>query len=263
MGKSSFIFHLESMEMLSDLDTEEVGTLFLAMVEYQRSGTEPKFDDRTLRTAWRHLSRRMDEDNAAYQEKCEKNRQNAKLGGAPEGNKNASKNNRTVEKTTERLSKQPKTTENNPKQAKQPDPDPDPDPHTDPDLLKDRKVIDDRKVVEGSVVVLLSTGKQYIITPERIAVLQNTFSEIDVRRELEVMAEVMRTDPAKRRTDTRIEPTILNWLQIARERAIGQDKVAEAKKQDGKKPQKQNTFHNFMKQKYDDAAIERALDLAW
>lgn len=208
---------------------------------------EPSFDDRALTMAFVPIKRRMDKDAAAYREKCEKNRENGRLGGRPK--KSETEENRTVFEETERFSEKPKK--------------PDTDTDTGTDLSKDLKVIEDRKVVEGSIVVLLSTGKKYVITPERIATLQNTFPEIDVRRELEVMAEVMRTDPAKRRTDTRIEPTILNWLQIARERAIGQDKVAEAKKQDGKKSQKQNTFHNMLKQKYDDAAIERALDLAW
>lgn len=113
----------------------------------------------------------------------------------------------------------------------------------------------------SAVVVQLSTGDLYPISSKRIAELQKVFTEVDVRKELAVMADAMHSNPAKRRTIVKIDSTINNWLQICRERAIGQDKIAKAKAA-SKPKEKKNAFHNFEQHDYDFAAIERALDMA-
>ena len=261
--QNSFIFHLDSMEVLSDLTPEEVGTLVLAMVEYKKTGAEPDLQDRAMRTAWRHLSRRMREDAEAYLERCATNRKNGNLGGRPrkaetEENRSKTENNRSVFEKTE----------GNRSEPKKPDPDPDPDP--DPYMSKDLKVIEDRKVDEGAptpsssiptLYLQLSTGEMYPVTGERIEELQKAFPDIEVLPELVIMAETMRTNPAKRRTAARIEATIVNWMQIARERALERQKNAEAKAEAGAKPKK-NAFGNFAQHDYNFDEIDRALDLA-
>lgn len=107
----------------------------------------------------------------------------------------------------------------------------------------------------------LSTGEMYPVTGERIEELQKAFPDIEVLPELVIMAETMRTNPAKRRTAARIEATIVNWLQIARERALERQKNAEAKAEAGAKPKK-NAFGNFAQHDYNFDEIDRALDLA-
>lgn len=104
MAKDSFVFHLENREDLEDLSTEQIGEIFLAMIQYAEDGQEPAFDDPLLRTAWKPIRRRLRFDLDSYERQSKANKENGLKGGAPKGNKNAVK--------------QPKTTENNRKQAK-------------------------------------------------------------------------------------------------------------------------------------------------
>ena len=131
-----------------------------------------------------------------------------------------------------------------------------PEKNREEEIRSDQYRVEEEASAPG-IKVLLSTGGYYNITDARIADLQKIFPEIDVRAELAVMAEAMRVSPNKRRTITRIETTMLNWMKNSRDRAIGQNKTAEAKAKtaDGKK----NSFHNFQQQNYDWDAIEKAL----
>ena len=83
MAKDSFIFHLENAEDLEDLTLEEQGMILQAMIEYSRTGKQPHFEDRALRSVWRPIFRRLKADKEAYEEKCESNRENGKKGGRP------------------------------------------------------------------------------------------------------------------------------------------------------------------------------------
>ena len=224
--KNSFIVHLDYKDDLQLLSRDERGAIFDAMFSYAETGEVPTFDDRALAMAFAPIKRWMDKDAAAYEETCRKNRANGAKGGAPVGNQNAKKqpkttqNNRTVEKTTQ----------NNPKQAKQPDNEYEYEYDNDHDLMANNIRYWGSIDYEGSAVVVpLSTGKTYTITPERIAELQKVYREISVPSELNIMAEVMRSSPSKRKTETQIELTINHWLQNARSTAIGQNKIAEAK----------------------------------
>lgn len=237
--KDSFVFHIENAEDLEDLTAEEMGQIFLAMVEYQKTGAEPDFKDRVLRVAWKPIFRRLKTDNAKYNAQVNVNTENGSKGGAPKGNQNARKNNR----------KQPETTENNRKQ-----------PETTlsvSDSVSDSVSVEEEVEEEdNSVTVILADGSLHRIPEERIADLQKAFPEVDVRAELVIMAETMRASPDKRRTATRIDHTALKWLQIAREQALQREKTAKAKADAGKK---KNDFHNFQQHSYDFDAIERAL----
>lgn len=81
--RDGFIFHLENAEDLKDLTLEEQGLIFSAMIQYAQDGVEPNFDDRTLRTAWRPIMRRMKADLEAYDDKCAVNKKNGEKGGRP------------------------------------------------------------------------------------------------------------------------------------------------------------------------------------
>ena len=107
MKRDTYIVFGEWEDDLEDLNDEEIAALTKAFFKYVRTGEKPTFKDRMVRSCWRKIQQAEDRANAAYDEKCERNRRNGKKGGAPVGNRNATKqpktteNNRTVEKTTE------------------------------------------------------------------------------------------------------------------------------------------------------------------
>ena len=78
MSKEGFIYHDEYYELMSELTPSEQSTMLYAMVNFNRTGEEPDFDDRLLRIVWAAISTRMKADAEAYRERCEKNRENAK-----------------------------------------------------------------------------------------------------------------------------------------------------------------------------------------
>ena len=107
MKRDTYIVFGEWEDDLEDLSDEEIAALTRAFFKYVRRGEKSTFKDRMVRSCWRKVQQAEDRANAAYDEKCEQNRRNGKKGGAPVGNRNATKqpktteNNRTVEKTTE------------------------------------------------------------------------------------------------------------------------------------------------------------------
>ena len=128
MTRDSLILHFEYIDD-EEMTPEEIGQLTLAMIRYSRDGSEPKFTDRALRFMWKAVRARLDADTEAYEERCRVNRENGAKGGAPLGNQNARKYNRTVYETTE----------NNPEQPKQPDIDIDIDNDIDTDTKEKSK----------------------------------------------------------------------------------------------------------------------------
>ena len=114
---SAMLFYFEWEDSFEDLSDAEYRQMIQAIQAYARTGEEPKFEDRTLRSVFKLVKKAVDRNTDRYAKKCEKNKENGRKGGAPKGNQNAKKttettqNNRTVEKTTE-------TTQNNPKQPK-------------------------------------------------------------------------------------------------------------------------------------------------
>ncbi len=70
-----------------------------AMLNYASTGEEPQFEGNE-RFIWPTIKAQMDRDSAAYQEKCETNARNGKLGGRPKK--------QTVIPETERFLEKPK-----------------------------------------------------------------------------------------------------------------------------------------------------------
>lgn len=89
--------YLESLAPFSDA---EIGRMVRAMLAYSTTGKEPQFDGNE-RFMWPTLKAQIDRDEAAYQERCEKNRANGAKGGRPTKNP-------TVIPETERFSEKPK-----------------------------------------------------------------------------------------------------------------------------------------------------------
>lgn len=83
-------FHLSSViEKLSDA---QAGQLYKALMRYGDTGELTDFaDDLALDMAYTLMRGEIDVNFERYNEICERNRENAKKGGAPKGNQNASK----------------------------------------------------------------------------------------------------------------------------------------------------------------------------
>lgn len=101
--KKSFLFNVEWQEILLDYPAEVRLEVYDAIIRYVATGTLSELKP-MANMAFSFIKKEIDYNTDKYNETIEKNRANGKKGGAPKGNKNASKNNRnnqTVEKTTE------------------------------------------------------------------------------------------------------------------------------------------------------------------
>lgn len=81
--KRSFPCYMDYETPLKLLTLEEIGKLWLAMFEYERTGTEPEFTG-ALAMAFCFIRSQMDRDREAYAEKCRVNAENGKKGGRPQ-----------------------------------------------------------------------------------------------------------------------------------------------------------------------------------
>lgn len=66
--KKSFIVYCDSLELLEELSDEETGIMFRAMITYAKSGEEPVFTDRTMRTIFKILKSRLDVNSEKWEE---------------------------------------------------------------------------------------------------------------------------------------------------------------------------------------------------
>ena len=109
MAKDSTIFYQGQVDICRrHLDAEQFGRLMGALFDLAGDG-EPEVDD-DIALAFEFMALQQNIDRAKYERICEKNRLNAKKGGAPKGNQNARKttqNNRSVEKQPNAKKKQP------------------------------------------------------------------------------------------------------------------------------------------------------------
>ena len=102
--KESIIFYISQYTAIKDLTDEQIGRLFRAIFEKQL-GNEVVLED-DIKIAFNFINNQLVVDEKKYTEKCEKNRNNGKKGGAPIGNQNAKK--------TTKQPKQPNGLKNNP-----------------------------------------------------------------------------------------------------------------------------------------------------
>ena len=105
---SAVLFYYEWEESFEELSDSEYRQMIRAIQKYAKTGETPKFEDRTMRSVFKLVKKAIDRNQERYGAKCQKNKENGKLGGAPKGNQNAKRkttettqNNQTVEKTTE------------------------------------------------------------------------------------------------------------------------------------------------------------------
>ena len=106
--KKSFILYLDRKKEISLLSNEQCGILFKAIFEYADTGNIPEIEDLAVKIMLSFIITQIDENAKKWEESKARRSEAGKKGGAPKGNKNASKN-----------QKQAKTNKDNQKQAKQ------------------------------------------------------------------------------------------------------------------------------------------------
>ena len=75
MGKEQkgFVVYGDVQAVVDELNDEQTGRLFKAMITYFATGKAPKFDG-ILKFVWIPIRQQMDRDREKYEAKCEKNR---------------------------------------------------------------------------------------------------------------------------------------------------------------------------------------------
>ena len=76
MGKDQkgFVIYGDVQAVVDELNDEQAGKLFRAMLAYFATGKAPKFDG-ILKYVWIPIKQQMDRDKEKYEAKCEKNRE--------------------------------------------------------------------------------------------------------------------------------------------------------------------------------------------
>ena len=83
MNKDSFIAYFEWDDNCEDLSDEEFGIIMRAVFKYAKNGEKPTFSDRVMKACWKPIMQSVLRTQRAYEDKCEKNRENGKKGGRP------------------------------------------------------------------------------------------------------------------------------------------------------------------------------------
>lgn len=101
MAQLSYVcLYLSYLEALGPYSDEERGRIMTAMLRYAATGEIPDFSG-SERYVWPLIKSQIDRDMAAYDQKCQRNRQNGAKGGRPPINP-------TVIPETERFSEKPR-----------------------------------------------------------------------------------------------------------------------------------------------------------
>ena len=77
MDKNSFLIYLDYEEQFNLLSNEEAGILIKAIMQYEKTGEIVKLDG-MVKMAFSFIKTQLDRDREKYQEKCEKNKNNAR-----------------------------------------------------------------------------------------------------------------------------------------------------------------------------------------
>lgn len=90
-GKVSFMFYYDYLEKLEYLTAEEIVQILKDICKYDQEGVIPEYEDRTLKMVFSFIKDRLDRDKAAYNERCERSRENGSKGGRPRKGENLEK----------------------------------------------------------------------------------------------------------------------------------------------------------------------------
>ena len=75
---ASIIIHLDCYDAIRCLPDELAGVLFKSILRYGSTGELPKIDDKSLLALFNMFKAQRDRDKKKYEQKCEKNRENAR-----------------------------------------------------------------------------------------------------------------------------------------------------------------------------------------
>lgn len=75
---ASIIVHLDCYDAIKCLPDELAGVLFKSILCYGSTGELPKIDDKSLLALFNMFKAQRDRDKKKYEQKCEKNRENAR-----------------------------------------------------------------------------------------------------------------------------------------------------------------------------------------
>lgn len=75
---SMLIFHVNAKNMAEELNDEELGKVFRALIQFELDGLETEFEDRLLSCIYRLNRDTLSRNRKKYIQRCERNRENAK-----------------------------------------------------------------------------------------------------------------------------------------------------------------------------------------
>ena len=82
MARAYFQVYFSYEEPLKSLTYEQIGKIFMAMFQYEKTEEKPELDQ-VSDMAFYFIRSQMDRDRQMYEEKCERSRQNGMKGGRP------------------------------------------------------------------------------------------------------------------------------------------------------------------------------------
>jgi len=142
MSKKSFILHLDSLDVIDELNDQQIAELFKAIIDFQKTGkTNLKG---LMKVVFIPFKNQFLRDQNKYESKCETNKINGSKGGRPK----KTKDNPDKPKITQRLNNKPKKAYN----------DSDSDNDSKNDSVSDNKN-DNKKDSVNKAEILKMTGK--------------------------------------------------------------------------------------------------------
>ena len=98
-GKKGFIMFLSFADIIQELTDEEAGRLLKAIMQHEGGEEVDLGNDRLLKVAYTAITADIDRQGEKWEKTRYARSESGKLGGAPKGNKNASKNKQEQTKT--------------------------------------------------------------------------------------------------------------------------------------------------------------------
>lgn len=203
------------IDVAKELDDEERGRLFLAIMQYANGEEVPPLKG-AEKIAFVVLRSQIDRDDAAHDEYVEKQRENGKRGGRPKKDKPVNKN-----------PKNPTLKKQNPKNLDI-DIDIDTDIDTDVDIDIDGEDSAEPETVSPPVISLpLNDGSFYPISQEQCHEWAGLYPAVDVIQQLRGMVGWLNANPSRRKTKRGINAFVNRWLSKEQDR--GGSKTSPAK----------------------------------
>lgn len=207
------------IDVAKELDDEERGRLFLAIMQYANGEEVPPLKG-AEKIAFVVLRSQIDRDDAAHDEYIEKQRENGKRGGRPKKDKPVNKN-----------PKNPTLKKQNPKNLDidiDIDTDIDIDIDTDVDIDIDGEDSAEPETVSPPVISLpLNDGSFYPISQEQCHEWAGLYPAVDVIQQLRGMVGWLNANPSRRKTKRGINAFVNRWLSKEQDR--GGSKTSPAK----------------------------------